>query len=741
VSASRARDDDYFNVFSKKLMSRALTERINLPARLRGRRFDAAVATTYTFDPVFFEEYCLERLAAFGDTSSVTVFMDRGTYDAMILGPEHARPKQANLRYLVHPVSVGSTFHPKLWLFVSPDAGRVVVGSANLTRPGFMGNAELIGTYDVEIGKGERWKGLCQQAFAFLVRIEQRWPGRAAASNLREIERQAPWLVSEMDGGSKELFDNLDTPIIETLKTRITGRAVETLYVVSPYFDPTPDLLDDVMKALRPSRVQMFTQNGTTTLTKDWLKHPAVRQGKVEIFLCRYAHNDRPQCLHGKLIAVEMSGQTLVTFGSANFTSPALLRTASDGNVECVVSRMLGRAIDVRKICDPLSSGMRLKDEKDLRSAVSPWEAPPAAKAISLREVTLEGEAVVAELDREPRVEMARVEARCLLRAGTEVSVRLTKKTGLKYVADAPPTLIESAYRASTIVRVVSVRGDRVLGESNWVLLTNLLDIRSGESVRRQRLIRDAYDGPAQFFEVLRNLLEHDEDALREFLALCDIPVTEAPKPFGRRGGKAAWDAEGMRTLQERNLRVFTSLHEAVMSFADRHLRRLRRHVEYGTVAGVENFMHIALAVGGTLRAQMQRLSVGLDALTRNLSPDEWGSYRQQSDDNLEKLREVVLCTTRDYVPTMLRRYGLAKVRVRIEPDIEPFEQVWTDVRDTRNMIEDLRETRLRVLTEKRLEVKPPYNDNVNLMAEKLWTSFSEEMEAELRSVREMLGM
>ncbi len=715
---------------------RAATERINLPARLRGRRFDAAIATTYTFDAVFFEEYCLERLSAFSDASSITVFVDRGTYEAIIAGPEHNRPKQANLRYLVHPVSPGSTFHPKVWLFASPEGGRLVIGSANLTRPGFLGNAELVGTFDVDIGKNEQWRALCQQAFRFLVRLEKRWPGKTVASNLREIERQAPWLVSTGERGlDGTLVDNLDTPIIETLQARIGGGRVETLYILSPYFDPAPDLLDVVLNAFRPTRMMIFTQNGTTTLTTEWLKHPSVRRGKVQIVLCRYAHDERPQCLHGKLIALTTNDGALVSFGSANFTSAALGRTASNGNVECVLARTFGRSLDIRRICDPLSSGILLKDEKDLRSAASPWEAPSTAKAISLREVTLEGETVVAELDEEPRVEMDQVECRCLLPGDSEITVKLVRRGNLTYVAEAPPRLLQSAYRGSTVVRVVSVKGERLLGESNSVLLTNLLDFRSGESIRRQRLIRDAYDGPAKFFHVLRDLMGQDEEALREFLALCDIPVVEAPKPFVRRAGSATWDAEGMRTLQERNLRVFTSLRDVVLAFVNRHLRRLRRHVDYGTVAGIENFMHIALAIGGTLRAQFQRLAIGLEAVRRPLTPEEWGSYREQADAYLERIRELVLCTTREYVPRMSDKYGVSKVCLRIEPDLGAFEQVWQDVRGSRNAIEALRQTRLRVVTERQVEVQPPYNEKVNLMSEKLWTGFADEIESEVQAL------
>ena len=79
-------------------------ERLDLHEALRRQAYDHAVICTYTFDPNFFEEYCLEEFKSLRNTGNITVLVDRGTYEKAILGPETERPKQANLRYLLHPV-------------------------------------------------------------------------------------------------------------------------------------------------------------------------------------------------------------------------------------------------------------------------------------------------------------------------------------------------------------------------------------------------------------------------------------------------------------------------------------------------------------------------------------------------------------------------------------------------------------------------------------------------------------
>ena len=58
---------------------------------------------TFAFDAPFFEEYCLEKLSSLCNNGNITVLLDRGIYEMVILGPESERPRKANLRYLLHP--------------------------------------------------------------------------------------------------------------------------------------------------------------------------------------------------------------------------------------------------------------------------------------------------------------------------------------------------------------------------------------------------------------------------------------------------------------------------------------------------------------------------------------------------------------------------------------------------------------------------------------------------------------
>src|ERR1700755_1525042 len=115
--------------------------------------FDHGVVCTYTFDPQLFEEYCLERLTSLSHNGNLTILLDRGVYERALAGPESHRPRRANLRYLLHPVAVArGVFHPKIFLLTAKGKGRLIVGSANATRPGITANAQFVGCYAFDEG-------------------------------------------------------------------------------------------------------------------------------------------------------------------------------------------------------------------------------------------------------------------------------------------------------------------------------------------------------------------------------------------------------------------------------------------------------------------------------------------------------------------------------------------------------------------------------------------------------------
>ena len=238
------------------------SSRVDLHASLDNASFTHAVILTYTFDTSFFEKYCLEQLRAFSTCESITICLDRATYESALNTPASERPRQVNLRYLLHPIDVRGVFHPKMILLAAETRGRLIVGSANFTRPGLTSNAELAAVYDFKIGKQEEFGSLFGSAFEFLWNISVQWPSHNLKSNLQEIARQCEWISNRTDKGEPaKLFTNIERPLLEQLGALVSSD-IQSMALVAPYFDESPALMERIVALTGAKNLKLYSQNG-----------------------------------------------------------------------------------------------------------------------------------------------------------------------------------------------------------------------------------------------------------------------------------------------------------------------------------------------------------------------------------------------------------------------------------------------------------------------------------------------
>lgn len=721
--------------------------KFDLHEALNDKSYDHAVICTFTFDAPFFENYCLERFNSLSHNGNITVILDRGVYEQTILGAETHKPKTANIRYLLHPVSVPGVFHPKLVLLAGKNKGRLIIGSANFTRPGITSNAELVGCYDYEAEKNESLKPLFQSAFAYLTEIGARWHADMLASNLQDMAREVPWLdprnsqdIGEIEGVT--LINNLDSPLWEQIVARVAA-PVETIHLLSRYFDSTPRILDELRKRLRPGKIKIFTQNGITNLTPLWLKHPSVKDGSTEIYLCRYADEEHAQPLHAKSIIIEAGKERVFAFGSANFTTAALLKTASAGNVETLLllSGSQTSGVKAEQLFDPDKTAVRLKEEAALQSTSGEEEKIEHARHdIRLFEATLKGDRLNLRADVPSIFEAASLQAILSSQGGLEKQLAVAHQHGETYGTEVSPEIKKWLGASSTPIRIEAYEGDDMVGNSNTVLVTNLLSIENDRPVRRERHIKEAQQSAAQFFAVLSDLLQgDDEQALLTFLSYCNIPVGGISRAPALRHMKPTWDGGvGMRSLGERNLKIYLDLHQATLGFFDRHFRKLQRHVASRSPEGIANFMHIFLAMGGVLRAQMERITQGLESKSSPLTTKEWFDCRNSINVYFGRFKLLMDCLWKSYLSPMFRQNEAVVIKEQISPDLNPLRDLYIDMYGFRERIEHLRITNL---AHRNLqgEVKVPnYFDCV--LDTKRWPKYVQDLKTTLTQVEKSVA-
>lgn len=138
------------------------------------------IATTYTFDPTFFETECVGRFLQMeahpSESASVAYLIEReeklaGARVHALVDRRHARDKES-LRWDIIGVLVPSAVqHAKLAILAWNDHVRLIIGSGNLTESGYRKNLEVFGTVDLSRKDGGGRSALLR-ALEFLAELE-----------------------------------------------------------------------------------------------------------------------------------------------------------------------------------------------------------------------------------------------------------------------------------------------------------------------------------------------------------------------------------------------------------------------------------------------------------------------------------------------------------------------------------------------------------------------------------------
>jgi hypothetical protein len=208
--------------------------------------------------------------------------------------------------------------------------------------------------------------------------------------------------------------------------------------------------------------------------------------------------------------------------------------------------------------------------------------------------------------------------------------------------------------------------------------------------------------------------------------------------PLRRRitpNGFAPTGDDALRIFGTRNLRHFEVLHEAVMDFVNRHLRRLNRHVEHGTAKGIPNFLHILLTIGNLLLSQIERIVAALEAEAKlEIGPDRWHQIRDNLDAYYQVLEELFEVTAVDYLDALLDGHSSKKISAEFVESLPDLHNLLQRAIRNREQLVRLQQTRLVVMTAKGPVIGPGFFRSILSPAK--WPGFVRqlaELEAQLK--------
>jgi hypothetical protein len=334
-----------------------------LPPEGAGRAI-ACLATSYTFDPDFFESDCLARFLALdwkrgeGDDLGFMIEQEERLAEARatVLVDRGYNPEARSLRWDILPVGIrGGVLHPKVTLLVWERAVRVIVGSANLTSAGYRSQLEcgvVLDAFDHCALPAALFLGFVE-TLSDVVRLapgdpNEPGPKRRALETLSDAAERVGALelpnvfpgkirASVVPGGPGR-------PVLPKLASVWRGGPPRLAVVLSPFFD-TAEGTSGAAQALTALLAQrgpadvVFVVPVETVEARTLVRAPKSLTmslpGRIRSdFRAVAPQPGELRRLHAKAIVLESEEWTAALVGSSNFTSAGLGLLSRAGNVE-----------------------------------------------------------------------------------------------------------------------------------------------------------------------------------------------------------------------------------------------------------------------------------------------------------------------------------------------------------------------------------------------------------------------
>lgn len=315
------------------------------------------LATTFTFDPAFFEEECLGRflmLETDAGEDGAAYLIEREeklaqVVCAAVLVDQHHCRGARSLRWDLFPArSKAGIFHAKISLLQWSNRIRLMIGSANLTPDGYRRNREVFGTVDYFAHSRAPVRVLMEtvrflrESVSSLVSEPETMPVMRMISFLDRVSRlPGDWGKAEesIQKDSLRIFPVLTGPGREDLFSQ-AGNIVRykkmphVVKVLSPFFDPPETPVNRPVKSLSDTLIgrgeceiqfcleidesieggRAFAHAPANILNPEAVgKSCGLAVGKLT--------SDLERSLHAKELWLEGDDWALLVEGSSNFTS------------------------------------------------------------------------------------------------------------------------------------------------------------------------------------------------------------------------------------------------------------------------------------------------------------------------------------------------------------------------------------------------------------------------------------
>lgn len=295
--------------------------------------YDIALMTTFNFEIGFFERAVLNRLYS-KDVKKISVFVDSKELTNALndFDIEHSGCNIGR-KYMVNPVQMNGSFHPKVILLLGEKKAKLFVGSANIKTSGYAINNEIFNYIDYSSEHPE-YLDVIVDAIDFFQDINEK--SYKLDNDILKDAKEYIYYHKASNNGEVHLIHNVEKTILNQV-TNLIKEDVTSINIAVPYYDRELFALNEILKIYPKAETKLFIQNEFSTFPVKYNNDNHIIS-QISIF-SKFRDNTSSSSgnfYHGKVFQFKTHNKDYILYGSANCTLSALLKTYSDGgNIEC----------------------------------------------------------------------------------------------------------------------------------------------------------------------------------------------------------------------------------------------------------------------------------------------------------------------------------------------------------------------------------------------------------------------
>lgn len=314
-------------------------------------KYHSCIITCYSFDFLFFEQRVLPRLRQAG-IININLFVDEKMYQQQVNSLEGSYRK--NTSYSITPVLLHGAFHPKIIMGFGKNNGFLGIGSGNLTNSGLSSNDEVWGAFHTYKTESEATP-LFKNTFEYVYNLEPfsfginktKWEWILKNSQWLNEIIAIPNLKNSITIGKETLsiFSSLSNrSIYNQIIEKLPKETLESLVIVSPYYNKKGQILEQFITDLNPKKVKVIVDSRFGTIP--YLFNNTMQVQFYDWQNVKNVKEHQSPRLHAKIIQFNFQSKSYLLLGSANATEEAL-GTKNNNTKNAEVSLFL--AIDENK--------------------------------------------------------------------------------------------------------------------------------------------------------------------------------------------------------------------------------------------------------------------------------------------------------------------------------------------------------------------------------------------------------